>query len=326
VGAVSAFGRPCAADIVDHSGLHTTVLLHEAVDALVTLPDGIYVDGTFGRGGHTRELLSRLGPGARVIGIDRDPVAVAAAQDGPDAVRDPRFEIVHASFAQLPAALAARGIGKITGLLLDLGVSSPQIDTPERGFSFRFDGPLDMRMDTTRGETAADFLARADERHIAEVIRDYGEERFAVSIAKAIVALRDGGTPVRTTRELSAVVARSVKTREAGQDPATRTFQALRIFVNAELEELEQVLNASLELLDEGGRLAVISFHSLEDRIVKTFIARESKAEIDRRAPFAPPAKALRLNALGRIKPGPTEVLTNGRARSAILRVAERLA
>jgi len=292
----------------------------------VTNPDGIYVDGTFGRGGHTRELLSRLGPGARVIGIDRDPVAVAAAQDGPDAVRDPRFEIVHASFAQLPAALAARGIGKITGLLLDLGVSSPQIDTPERGFSFRFDGPLDMRMDTTRGETAADFLARADERHIAEVIRDYGEERFAVSIAKAIVALRDGGTPVRTTRELSAVVARSVKTREAGQDPATRTFQALRIFVNAELEELEQVLNASLELLDEGGRLAVISFHSLEDRIVKTFIARESKAEIDRRAPFAPPAKALRLNALGRIKPGPTEVLTNGRARSAILRVAERLA
>jgi len=306
--------------------LHTTVLLHEAIDALVTKPDGIYVDGTFGRGGHTRELLSRLGPGARVIGIDRDPVAVAAAKDGPDAVRDPRFEIVHASFAQLPAALAQRGVGKITGLLLDLGVSSPQIDTPERGFSFRFDGPLDMRMDTTRGETAADFLARADERHIAEVIRDYGEERFAVSIAKAIVALRDGGTPVRTTRELSAVVARSVKTREAGQDPATRTFQALRIFVNAELEELEQVLSASLDLIEEGGRLAVISFHSLEDRIVKAFIARESKAEVDRRAPFAPPARPLRLHALGRIKPGPTEVLNNGRARSAILRVAERLA
>jgi 16S rRNA (cytosine1402-N4)-methyltransferase len=306
--------------------LHTTVLLHEAIDALVTQPDGIYVDGTFGRGGHTRELLSRLGPGARVIGIDRDPVAVAAAKDGPDAVRDPRFEIVHASFAQLPAALAERGIGKITGLLLDLGVSSPQIDTPERGFSFRFDGPLDMRMDTTRGETAADFLARADERHIAEVIRDYGEERFAVSIAKALVAVRESGAPVRTTRELSAVVARTVKTREPNQDPATRTFQALRIFVNAELEELEQVLNASLDLLEEGGRLAVISFHSLEDRIVKTFIARESKAEVDRRAPFAPPARALRLHALGRIKPGPTEVLQNGRARSAILRVAQRLA
>ena len=311
---------------MDHSGLHTTVLLHEAIDALVTKPDGIYVDGTFGRGGHTRELLSRLGPGARVIGIDRDPVAVAAAKDGPDAVRDPRFEIVHASFAQLPAALAERGIGQITGLLLDLGVSSPQIDTPERGFSFRFDGPLDMRMDTTRGETAADFLARADERHIAEVIRDYGEERFAVAIAKALVTLRESGTPVRTTRELSAVVARAVRTREAGQDPATRTFQALRIFVNAELEELEQVLTSALGLLETGGRLAVISFHSLEDRIVKTFIARESKAEIDRRAPFAPPSRALRLHALGRVKPGAAEVAANGRARSAILRVAERLA
>jgi 16S rRNA (cytosine1402-N4)-methyltransferase len=310
---------------VEHSGLHTTVLLHEAIDALVTSPDGIYVDGTFGRGGHTRELLSRLGPGARVIGIDRDPVAVEAARNGPDAIVDPRFEIVHASFAQLPAALAERGIGRIAGLLLDLGVSSPQIDTPERGFSFRFDGPLDMRMDTTRGETAADFLARADERHIAEVIRDYGEERFAVSIAKALVAVRESGAPVRTTRELSAVVARTVKTREPNQDPATRTFQALRIFVNAELEELEQVLKASPDLLEPGGRLCVISFHSLEDRIVKTFIARESKDEIDRRAPFAPPSASLRLAALGRIKPGPTEVLTNGRARSAILRVAERL-
>ncbi len=310
---------------MEHSGLHTTVLLHEAIDALVTKPDGLYVDGTFGRGGHTRELLSRLGPGARVIGIDRDPVAVEAAKSGPDAISDPRFEIVHASFAQLPAALAERGIPKITGLLLDLGVSSPQIDTPERGFSFRFDGPLDMRMDTTRGETAADFLARADERHIAEVIRDYGEERFAVSIAKALVAVRESGAPVRTTRELSAVVARTVKTREPNQDPATRTFQALRIFVNAELEELEQVLKSSLDLLEAGGRLAVISFHSLEDRIVKTFIARESKDEIDRRAPMAPPSTSLRLASLGRIKPGPTEVLTNGRARSAILRVAERL-
>jgi 16S rRNA (cytosine1402-N4)-methyltransferase len=310
---------------VDTSGLHTTVLLHEAIDALVTTPDGLYVDGTFGRGGHTRELLSRLGPDARVIGIDRDPVAVAAAKTGPHAIADPRFEMVHASFAQLPAALAERGIAHIDGLLLDLGVSSPQIDTPERGFSFRFDGPLDMRMDTTRGETAADFLARADERHIAEVIRDYGEERFAVSIAKALVAVREGGAPVRTTRELSAVVARTVKTREPNQDPATRTFQALRIFVNAELEELEQILKSSCDLLAPGGRLAVISFHSLEDRIVKTFIARESRAEIDRRAPFAPPSTALRLAALGRIKPGPTEVLTNGRARSAILRVAERL-
>ena len=310
---------------MDNPGLHTTVLLHEAIDALVTAPDGIYVDGTFGRGGHTRELLKRLGAGARVIAIDKDPAAIAAAREGADAIADARFEIVHCGFAQLPAALAERGIAAIDGLLLDLGVSSPQIDTPERGFSFRFDGPLDMRMDTTRGETAAEFLARADERQIAEVLRDYGEERFAVSIAKALVAGREGGAPVRTTRELSALVARSVKTREPGQDPATRTFQALRIFVNAELEELEQVLKSAVDLLAEGGRLAVISFHSLEDRIVKTFIARESKDEIDRRAPFAPPSTALRLRALGRIKPGPTEVLTNPRARSAILRVAERL-
>jgi len=303
--------------------LHTTVLLHEAIDALVTKPDGIYVDGTFGRGGHTRELLSRLGPGARVIGIDRDPVAVAAAREGPDAVRDPRFEIVHASFAQLPAALAARGIGKITGLLLDLGVSSPQIDTPERGFSFRFDGPLDMRMDTTRGETAADFLARADERQLAEVIRDHGEERFAVSIAKALVARREGGRPVRTTRELADIVARAVKTREPGQDPATRTFQALRIFVNAELEDLQQGLTVAMQLLVPHGRLAVISFHSLEDRIVKRFIVRESKSEPDRRAPFAEPLPT-RLKALARIKPSAAEIAANPRARSAVLRVAER--
>jgi 16S rRNA (cytosine1402-N4)-methyltransferase len=310
---------------VEQPGLHTTVLLGEAVDALVTRDDGIYVDGTFGRGGHTRALLARLGPNARVIGIDKDPEAVAAATEGDTRIADPRFEIVHASFAQLPAALAARGISRIDGLLLDLGVSSPQIDTPERGFSFRFDGPLDMRMDTTRGETAAEFLARADERQIAEVIRDYGEERFAVQIAKALVAGREGGHPVRTTRELSAVVARAVKTREPGQDPATRTFQALRIYVNAELEDLAQVLEAAVTLLAPGGRLAVISFHSLEDRIVKTFIARESRAEIDRRAPFAPPKHALRLAALGRIRPGVGEVRDNPRARSAILRVAERL-
>ena len=192
-------------------------------------------------------------------------------------------------------------------MLLDLGVSSPQIDNPARGFSFRFDGPLDMRMDTTRGESAADFLARADERQIAEVIRDYGEERFAVQIAKALVARRESGRPVRTTGELAEVVAGAVKTREPGQDPATRTFQALRIFVNAELEELQQGLSAALELLAPGGRLAVISFHSLEDRIVKTFIARESRSEVDRRAPFAPP-KPMRLQALGARQARPTEV------------------
>lgn len=302
---------------------HTTVLLHEAVDALVTDPEGIYVDGTYGRGGHSRLLLGRLGSRGRLIAIDRDPQAIAAATTGATRVTDPRFSIHHTSFGQLVPTLAGLGVTQVHGLLLDLGVSSPQIDDPSRGFSFRFDGPLDMRMDTTRGESAADFLARADERHIAEVIRDYGEERFAIQVAKALVARREVGNPVRTTRELSDVVARAVKTREPGQDPATRTFQALRILVNAELEELEQGLKAAIDLLAPGGRLVVISFHSLEDRIVKTFIARESKSEFDRRAPFAPP-KPTRLKAIARVKPGAAEVAANPRSRSAVMRVAER--
>jgi 16S rRNA (cytosine1402-N4)-methyltransferase len=302
---------------------HTTVLLNEAVDALVTNPDGLYVDGTFGRGGHSRLILDRLGEKGRLVAIDRDPQAIAAATSGATRVTDPRFSIHHTSFAQMVPTLAALGVTQVHGLLLDLGVSSPQIDDPARGFSFRFDGPLDMRMDTTRGESAAEFLARADERHIAEVIRDYGEERFAIQVAKALVARRESGNPVRTTRELSDVVARAVKTREPGQDPATRTFQALRIFVNAELEELEQGLKAALGLLAPGGRLVVISFHSLEDRIVKTFIARESKSEVDRRAPFAAP-KPTRLKSLGRVKPSAAEVAANPRARSAVMRVAER--
>jgi len=302
---------------------HITVLLNEAVDGLVHRPDGLYVDGTYGRGGHSRLLLQRLNERGRLVALDRDPQAIAAATSGATRVDDPRFSIHHTRFGDMAAVLAGAGVGQIDGLLLDLGVSSPQIDTPERGFSFRFDGPLDMRMDTTRGESAADYLARADQRHIAEVIRDYGEERFAVSIAKALVARRESGAPVRTTRELSEVVAGAVKTREAGQNPATRTFQALRIYVNAELEELEQALTASLALLAPGGRLAVISFHSLEDRIVKTFIARESKHEIDRRAPMAP-EKPTRMKALERIKPSAAEVAANPRSRSAVLRVAER--
>lgn len=306
--AVTQTGRP-----------HTTVLLAEAVEALVTQADGLYVDGTFGRGGHTRALLAALSPRARVLAFDRDPEAIAAAA----AIDDPRFTICHASFGAMREELAARGVGQVQGVLLDLGVSSPQIDTPERGFSFRFDAPLDMRMDTTRGETAADFLARADERHIAQVIRDYGEERFALQIAKAVVARRQGGDQLRTTGELSALVARAVKTREPGQDPATRTFQALRIFVNAELEALEQGLSAALQLLAPGGRLVVISFHSLEDRIVKNFIARESRDEFDRRAPMAPP-RPLKLKAIARVKPGDDEVRANPRARSAVMRVAER--
>ena len=303
--------------------LHTTVLLNEAVDALVTDPDGIYIDGTYGRGGHSRLLLQRLGSAGRLVAIDRDLHAVAAATSGETRVDDPRFSIHHTSFGQMVPTLAALGVRQVHGLLLDLGVSSPQIDNPERGFSFRFDGPLDMRMDTSRGESAAEFLARADQRQIAEVIRDYGEERFAVQVAKALVARRESGIPVRTTTELSDVVARAVKTREPGQNPATRTFQALRIFVNAELEELEQGLNASLELLLPGARLVVISFHSLEDRIVKTFIARESKPAFDRRAPFAAP-QPTRFESLGRVKPGETELRANPRSRSAVMRVAQR--
>ena len=303
--------------------MHTSVLLHEATDAVFTDPDGTYADGTYGRGGHSRTLLARLSARGRLVAFDKDPQAVQAATTGPDRIQDARFAIEHASFAQMQERLAARGISRLTGVLFDLGVSSPQIDDASRGFSFRFDAPLDMRMDTTRGETAADFLVRADERHIAEVIRDHGEERFAVSIAKALVARREGGRPVRTTRELAEIVARAVKTREPGQDPATRTFQALRIFVNAELEDLQQGLTVAMQLLVPHGRLAVISFHSLEDRIVKRFITRESTSEPDRRAPFAPP-KPTRLKSIGRIKPSAAEVQSNPRARSAILRVAER--
>ncbi len=298
---------------------HTTVLLDEAVQALVTQAEGSYVDGPFGRGGHARALLARLAPAGRLLAFDKDPEAVAAAAQ----IDDPRFAICHASFADMAAELGARGISKVQGVLLDLGVSSPQIDNPARGFSFRFDAPLDMRMDTTRGQTAAEFLERADARQIEEVIREHGEERFAFQIAKALVARREGGAPVRSTGELSALVARAVKTREPGQDPATRTFQALRIHVNAELEALEQGLKAALALLAPQGRLVVIAFHSLEDRIVKTFIARESRDVVDRRAPFAP-AKPMRLRAVARVKPTAAEVAANPRARSAVMRVAER--
>jgi 16S rRNA (cytosine1402-N4)-methyltransferase len=300
---------------------HTTVLLAEAVEALVHAPDGCYVDGTFGRGGHARAILERLSAQGRLIAFDKDPQAIRLGE----ALIDARLQLVHASFAGMRQVLAQRDITQVQGVLLDLGVSSPQLDDPARGFSFRFDAPLDMRMDTTRGETAADFLARADERQLTQVIRDYGEERFAVQVAKALVARRQGGAAIRSTGELAQVVAGAVKTREPGQNPATRTFQALRIHVNAELDELEQGLSAALELLAPSGRLVVISFHSLEDRIVKSFIARESRDEPDRRAPFAPP-RPTRLRALGRIRAGAAEVAANPRARSAVMRVAERTA
>ncbi|MCD6076266.1 MAG: rsmH [Ramlibacter sp.] len=300
---------------MDGTWQHTTVLLNEAVEALVTKPEGIYVDATFGRGGHSRAILAQLAPQGRLIAFDKDPEAVAVA----NAIADTRFSIRHEGFAALRELQA----GSITGVLMDLGISSPQIDNPARGFSFRSDGPLDMRMDPTRGQSAADFLATAPVEQMAEVIRDYGEERFAVQIAKAVAARRQERGPLASTSELAQLVAGAVKTREPGQDPATRTFQALRIFVNAELEELQQALSASLDVLQPQGRLVVISFHSLEDRIVKQFIAKNSREEFDRRAPFAAP-KAMKLKALERVKPTADEVKANPRSRSAIMRVAER--
>jgi len=312
---------------VDTTWTHTTVLLNEAVDALFNNPDAepgdpgagnpTYVDATFGRGGHSRLILSRLAPQGRLIAFDKDLDALAEAAT----IDDPRFSIRHQGFSHLGELPKA----SVAGVLLDLGISSPQIDNPVRGFSFRFEGPLDMRMDTTRGISVAQWLADAEVDKIAEVIRDYGEERFAGPIAKAIVARRQERGPISTTTELAQLVADTVKTREKGQNPATRTFQALRIFINAELEELQQALEASLQVLAPGGRLVVISFHSLEDRIVKQFIAKHARDEYDRRAPFAAP-KIMQLKALDRIKPSAAEVAGNPRSRSAIMRVAQRTA
>ena len=302
---------------------HTTVLLHEAVDALLGNgpppkgPARTFVDATFGRGGHTRLLLSRLGPKDRLLAFDKDPQAVAAAAQ----IEDPRFAIRHQGFEQL----ATLEPGSAAGILLDLGVSSPQIDDPARGFSFRHDGPLDMRMDTTRGQSVAQWLAEAPARQIAEVIRDYGEERFAGAIAKALVARRQERGAIASTAELAQLVADTVKTREPGQNPATRTFQAFRIFINAELEALQAALAASIDVLQPRGMLVVISFHSLEDRIVKQFIARHAREQVDRRVPFAPPTP-LRLQALARVRPSAAEVAANPRARSAVMRVAQRTA
>ncbi|MEN9373116.1 MAG: rRNA ((1402)-N(4))-methyltransferase RsmH [Pseudomonadota bacterium] len=296
---------------------HSTVLLHEAVDALLGDRDGTYVDATFGRGGHARLVLSCLSAQGRLIGFDRDPDAVVCARALEEA--ESRFSIRHEPFSQLSDLPSA----SVDGVLMDIGVSSPQIDTAARGFSFRFDGPLDMRMDTTRGQSVAQWLETAETTQIAEVIRDYGEERFATSIAKAIVAHRQTRGNITTTTELAQLVANTVKTREGGQHPATRTFQALRIFINAELEELQHALEASLRVLKPHGKLVVISFHSLEDRIVKQFIAQHSREVFDRRAPFAQP-KAMKLVALDRMKPSAAEIHANARSRSAVMRVAQR--
>jgi 16S rRNA (cytosine1402-N4)-methyltransferase len=306
---------------VSADSAHITVLLNEAVAALAMVPDGVYVDATFGRGGHSRKILDALGPHGRLIALDRDPAAIAAGR----AMTDPRFTLVHAHFSQIGSVLDDLGIAQVHGVLLDLGVSSPQLDTPERGMSFRFDAPLDMRMDTTQGETAAEFLARATQSDIERVIKDYGEERFAHAIAKALVAAR-GERGITTTGQLATLVASAVRTREPGQHPATRTFQALRIHINHELEELALTLPRCVARLAIGGRLAVISFHSLEDRIVKRFMrdgaapAQPPKGVPIRAAEL--PAPTLRL--IGKpVFPSDTEVATNPRSRSAVLRVAE---
>ncbi|MBS0309439.1 MAG: 16S rRNA (cytosine(1402)-N(4))-methyltransferase RsmH [Proteobacteria bacterium] len=304
---------------------HRTVLLDEAVAALDIVGEragGVYVDGTFGRGGHSRLILEKLNAQGRLLAFDKDPQAIAYAKT----IADKRFEIVHGSFAGMRAALAERGIAQVDGVLLDLGISSPQVDDAARGFSFRADGPLDMRMDTTRGMSAAEWLATEDERTIEKVIRDYGEERFAFQIAKAIVARRSV-EPISSTRQLAALVAHAVKTREKAKDPATRTFQAIRIYINQELEELEIGLEQAFSVLTLGGKLAVISFHSLEDRIVKQYMAGKANVpQPDRRLPIrAVDLPQPELKLLSRIKPSDAEVAANPRARSAVMRVAQRL-
>ena len=306
---------------------HRPVLLAEAVTALISGPliqeqnateKIVVIDGTFGRGGHTQALLKSLKASAQVISFDKDLDAISVAQQ----IQDSRFTIVHDSFAHMDQYAQAESVD---GILLDLGISSPQVDEAHRGFSFRREGPLDMRMNTNQGLTAAEWLEQAPQEEITRVIKTYGEERFAFQIAKAIVAKREEGLSPKTTTELASLVASVVRTREAGQDPATRTFQALRIFINRELEDLELGLKAALKLLKPGARLAVISFHSLEDRIVKQFFQSHAKVEIPRGLPVREkdlPQSALEI--IGRVKPSDSEVSENPRARSAIMRVAEK--
>ena len=300
---------------------HRAVLLAEAVAALAIRADGVYADLTFGRGGHSRAILERLGPAGRLIALDRDPQAIEAAR----AITDPRFAAEHAPFSEFAQVLDRRGIGQVHGVLADLGVSSPQLEDPARGFSFRADGPLDMRMDPSRGVSAADWLATASEQQIREAIGGYGEERFAKQVAKAIVAAR-AREPIRRTEQLAAVVAAAVRTREAGQNPATRTFQALRILVNRELEEIALMLPQAVARLTPGGRLAVISFHSLEDRLVKRFLRACSESGLPADLPIRAselPQPPLRI--LGKaVRASAAEIAANPRARSATLRAAER--
>ncbi|MGA8879649.1 MAG: 16S rRNA (cytosine(1402)-N(4))-methyltransferase RsmH [Azonexus sp.] len=305
------------------SAAHVTVLLEEAVEALAIKADGVYMDATFGRGGHSRRILAELNEKGRLIAVDRDPDAIDAGR----AINDSRFRLVHRAFGEIAEAAHEAGAYDVDGILFDIGVSSPQIDDGERGFSFRHDAPLDMRMDTTQGETAAEWLARAEIREITEVIRDYGEERFAFQIAKKVVAARLE-QPIVTTGQFAALVRATVRTREPGQDAATRSFQALRIHTNQELGQLEIALPQALDLLKPGGRLVVISFHSLEDRIVKNFMREQSTADslpksLPLRADQLPKPK---LRLVGKaVKASVAEVAANPRARSAVMRVAEKI-
>jgi 16S rRNA (cytosine1402-N4)-methyltransferase len=302
--------------------IHTTVLLSEAVEALAIKPDGIYLDCTFGRGGHSALILQQLGTNGRLIALDKDMTAVSHGL----AWKDARFKIVHSGFTHLAEVLRELGVEYVDGILLDLGVSSPQLDEAARGFSFRFDAPLDMRMDNSRGPTAAQWLETADEGLLTEVIRDYGEERFAKQIARAIIVAREI-QPIQTTGQLVELVGKTVRTRETGKNPATRTFQAIRIYLNQELEELEQVLPQCVAHLKPGGRLAVISFHSLEDRMVKHYLRDLNDADkLPRNVPIrASEVPKGKLNLIGRaIKAGKDELNSNPRARSAVMRVAER--
>jgi len=306
---------------------HITVLLNEAVEGLDLIPDGIYIDATFGRGGHTRHLLSQLGSDASVYAIDRDPTAISVARELEK--EDPRFKILPGPFSGIAKYVEDLGLtAQIDGVLMDLGVSSPQLDDAQRGFSFMRDGPLDMRMDPTSGRSAAQWLAQADVDEISYVIKNFGEENWAVHIARAIVKDRVE-TPFETTKQLADFIARVVPVKDKNKHPATRTFQAIRIYINSELEEIEQALLGSIDVLKPEGRLSVISFHSLEDRIVKRFIRKQSKgAEI----PFGLPVTEDELNksrtfkAIGKaIKPSKNEIEENPRSRSSVLRIAQRL-
>lgn len=305
---------------------HITVLLHEAVEGLNINPCGIYIDGTFGRGGHSRLILSKLGEQGRLIAIDRDPRAIAEART----IQDPRFQIIHSAFSEIPHICAELGlIGKIDGILLDLGVSSPQLDEAERGFSFMRDGQLDMRMDTTRGQSASEWLAKVSVEDLAWVLKEFGEERFAKRIAQAVVARnKSANPPISRTLELAQIISDAVPFKDKHKHPATRSFQAIRIFINSELEELETALNSALSVLAPKGRLSIISFHSLEDRMVKQFMRKHSKGEaVPKGLPILESElnKNIPLTTIGKaIMPSEAEISANPRSRSAVLRIAEK--